>query len=78
MTSCLFCDNQIDDATDLRVTLEFRISTGATVSVTVAVCLDCAETRRTTPAELLDLARRRYTRQEIPDGTRTVNQQTGR
>jgi hypothetical protein len=60
MTSCVFCNNQIDDAADLRVTLAFRISTGATVNVTVGICLDCAHTMRLTPAQLLEFARRRH------------------
>jgi hypothetical protein len=78
MTGCLFCNNQIDDDTDLRVTLAFPIVTGATLSVTVDICDDCRRERRVTLAETIDLARRRHGRREIPDGTPAVKQQAWR
>ena len=77
MTGCLYCNDAVD-ATGLRVTLAWPIGTGATLSVTVDICDDCRRMRRVTLAEMIDLARRRYDRQEIPDGTPIVNQQTWR
>jgi hypothetical protein len=59
---CLFC-NDVVEATGLRAAFTFLTNVRA-VSVDVAICFECAHLRRTTPAELLDLARRRHERQE--------------
>lgn len=63
MNTCLFC-HDVADANTLAMTWSITMSTGRVISAPVIVCLVCSHTRRTTVAEVFDLARRRSERSD--------------